>query len=163
MKPIRSTSALVLLLPLAACSLFIQACTDSHATSPVEADPFEGVWEAVVTVRDCSTGAPLATFRGAQVLHRGGTLVDTNASPPASRGPGMGTWSRNNDGTYAAKFRFYRYNSDGTLAGTNVVTSTRTLSADFNSYSGDTRGEVRDLSGAVIATNCVSDAGMRFR
>jgi hypothetical protein len=91
------------------------------------------VWEAVVTVRDCSTGATLATL------------------------------ARNNDGTHAAKFGFYRYNSDGTLAGTNVVTSTRTLSVDFNSYSGDTRGEVRDLNGAVIATNCVADAGTRFR
>lgn len=162
MNPIRSNSALVLLMPLAACALFVQACADSHALeSP--ADPFEGAWEAVVTLRDCGTGATLGTFRGAQVLHRGGTLVDTNASPPGSRGPGMGIWWRNNDGSYAAKFRFYRYNNDGTLAGTNVVTSTRTLSADFNSYSGDTRGEVRDLSGNVIATNCVSDMGTRFR
>ena len=74
----------------------------------------------------------------------------------------MGIWRRSGDGTYFAKFRFYRYNSDGSLAGSNVVSSTRTLSADSNSYGGDTRGEVRDVAGNVLSTTCVTDQGTRF-
>lgn len=151
------------LLPSVATLLFVQACGGSGgAVAQTAADPIEGVWEAVATVRDCTTNTTLATFRGAQVLHHGGTLSDTNASPPATRGPGFGVWSRNADGSYAVKFRFYRYNGDGTLAGTNVVTSTRALTADGNSYNGDTRGEVRDTAGVVLSRTCVTDVGSRF-
>ncbi len=150
-------------LPSVATMLFVQACGGGgDALAQQAADPHEGVWEAVVTARDCTTNATLGTFRGSQVIHRGGTLSDTNASPPATRGPGFGIWSRNSDGTYAVKFRFYRYNADGTLAGTTVVTSKRTVSADSNSYTGDTRGEVRDVAGAVLSQTCVTDAGTRF-
>lgn len=151
------------LLPSVATMLFVQACGGGgNALAQQTGDPYEGVWEAVVTARDCTTNATLGTFRGAQVIHRGGTLSDTNASPPTTRGPGFGIWSRNADGTYAVKFRFYRYNPDGTLAGTTVVTSKRTVSSDGNSYTGDTRSEVRDVAGAVLSQTCVTDIGTRF-
>lgn len=151
------------LLPSVATMLFVQACGGSNdAQAQQAADPYEGVWEAVATQRDCTTNATLGTFRGAQVVHRGGTLSDTNASAPGTRGPGFGLWSRNADGTYAVRFRFYRYNSDGTLAGTTVVTSKRTLAADGKGYTGDTRSEVRDVAGAVLSQSCVADVGTRF-
>lgn len=162
MHTLRPTSALVLLLPLCAAALFFQACSDSIAQG-TDADPYEGVWEATVTVRDCTSGATLAAFRGAQMIHRGGLLSDTNSTAPATRGPGMGVWSRNGNGTYAAKFRFYRYNADGSLAGSAIVTSTRTLSADGNAYSGDTRNEIRDPAGNLLASGCVTDTGVRFQ
>ncbi len=60
------------------------------------------------------------------------------------------------------KFRFYRYNPDGTLAGTKVVTSKRTLAADSNSYTADTRSEVRAVAGAALSQSCVTNAGTRF-
>jgi len=151
------------LLPSVATMLFVQACGGGGAAIAQQStDPYEGVWEAVVTAHDCTTSSILGTFRGAQVVHHGGTLSDTNASPPGTRGPGFGVWSRNGDGTYAVKFRFYRYNTDGTLAGTTVVTSTRTLAADGNSYNGDTRSEVRDTAGVVLSRTCVADVGSRF-
>ena len=92
----------------------------------------------------------------------GGTLTDTNASSPTTRGPGFGTWTQTAPGQYSVKFRFYRYNADGSLAGSTVVTSKRTLSADGNAYTGDTRSEVRDLAGTVVAQTCVADVGTRF-
>jgi hypothetical protein len=155
--------AVAAILPSIATMLFVQACGGSgDAVAQTASDPIEGVWEAVVTQRDCTSNAALATFRGAQVLHRGGTLSDTNAAPTSTRGPGFGSWSKNADGTYSVKFRFYRYNADASLAGTNVVTSTRTLSGDAATYNGVTRNEVRDLTGAVLQTVCVTDVGTRF-
>jgi len=151
------------LLPSVATMLFVQACGGGgDAMAQSAADPMEGVWEAVVTQRDCTSNAAIANFRAAEVMHRGGTLTDTNAGAPSSRGPGFGVWSKNADGTYAVKFRFYRYNADGSLAGSNVLTATRTLSADANAYNGVTRNEVRDATGAVLQTVCVSDVGTRF-
>lgn len=151
------------LLPSVATMLFVQACGGGSAAVAQQAgDPYEGVWEAVVTARDCTTSAVLGTFRGAQAIHRGGTLSDTNASAPTTRGPGFGVWTRNGDGTYAVRSRFYRYNADGSLAGSTVVTSKRTLLADGDVYSGDTRSDVRDIAGTVVAQTCVVDVGTRF-
>lgn len=145
----------------------VQACGGSSdavaQAAPAAADPYEGVWEAVATRRDCTTGVVTGTFRGAQVIHRGGTLSDTNAAPTATRGPGWGIWSRNADGTYAVKFRFYTYNADGSWSGTAVVTSKRTLNADATTYNGDTTSEGLDTSGNVIARTCVTDVGTKFK
>lgn len=153
----------VAFLPAVATMIFVQACGgggDARAQSA--ADPIEGVWEAAVTQRDCTTNATIATFRSVQALHRGGTLSDTNGSPTTSRGPGFGVWSRNNDGTYTVKFRFFRYAADGSLAGVNVVTATYALSADGNKYDAAPKTEVRDLTGNVLQTVCVVAAGTRF-
>lgn len=131
-----STAALM---PSVATMLFVRACGGGgDAVGQQAADPFEGVWQAVVTARDGTSGATLGTFRGAQVVHRS----DTHASPPATRGPGD--------------------NADGTLAGTTVVTSKRTLGSDGNSYTCDTHSEVRDIAGAVVSQTCVADVGTRF-
>jgi hypothetical protein len=85
------------LLPSVATMLFVQACSGSgDAMAQQATDPLEGVWEAVVTLRDCTTDATLGTFRGAQAVHRGGTLSDTPPRPvrlaldPAS-GPATAT------------------------------------------------------------------------
>lgn len=164
MNRIQIRTAAYSLLPAVATMLFVQACGGSGdaVAQAAAADPMEGVWEATITQRDCTSNAPLATFKGTQVLHRGGTLTDTSAGAPGARSTGIGIWSKNADGTYAAKFRYYRFNTDGTLAGSNVVTTTRTLSADANSYSGTTRNEVRDPTGAVLSTVCVTDVAARF-
>jgi len=150
-------------LPAIATMLFVQACGGGgDAVAQTPPDPLEGIWEAVVTQRDCTTNAAIATFKGAQVVHRGGTLTDTNAANPTARGPGFGIWSKNVDGTYAIKFRFYRFNADGSLAGTNVVTSTRTVAVDGATYTATTRNEVRDTTGNVLSTVCVTDAATKF-
>jgi hypothetical protein len=147
----------------------VQACGGSseavaQATPPAPtSDPYEGVWEAVSTRRDCTTNVVTRTFRGAQTIHRGGTLSDTNAAPTATRGPGMGIWSRNADGSYVVKFRFYTYAADGSWSGTAVVTSTRTLSDDGNTYNGTTSSVVTDTSGNIIARTFVTDVGTRFK
>ncbi len=167
MNPQVAKSCALALIPSIITLGLVQACGGSSdavaQAAPSAADPYEGVWEAVVQRRDCTTGAITGTFRGAQVIHRGGTMSDTNASPPTTRGPGFGIWSRNADGTYAVKFRFYTYNADGSWSGTAVVTSKRTLNADATLYSGDTTSEVFDTAGNVIARTCVTDAGTRFK
>jgi hypothetical protein len=167
MSPDVAKSCALALIPSIITLGLVQACGGSSdavaQAAPSTSDPIEGVWEAVASRRDCTTGAVTGTFRGAQVMHRGGTLSDTNIMPTALRGPGWGIWSRNADGTYAVKFRFYTYNADGTWSGTAVVTSKRTLNADGTIYNGDTSSEVLDTAGTVIARTCVTDVGTKFK
>lgn len=155
--PARPALALTLALSLASCG-------GSHDDAAKTAgDPIEGTWEAVVSARDCNTGAVLGTFSGSQIMHRGGTLSDTNGAPPTTRGPGYGVWSAGSSaGSYTARFRFFRYNTDGSMAGSNVVTRTIVLAADGNTHTATTEAEVRSLTGAVLQKTCASDVSTRF-
>ena len=158
-------SCAVALIPAIATLLFVQACGgsgDALAQTSSGADPMEGVWESAVTARNCATGEAVGTFRGTQVFHRGGTLTDTNSTPPTLRGPGFGIWSRTDSG-YTAVFRFYRYNADGTLGGTVRVTRVMTLSPDANTVNSTNTAQMLGLDGVVQQNTCATDISTRFR
>ena len=155
-------SAALVAVTAAATMLLIQACGGGAVAQSTDADPVEGSWESVITVRDCTTGATILTAKGQQVLHRGGTLTDTNASPPTTRGVGFGTWRRDGAGAnYTARFRFNRYNPDGTLAGTQRVTRVFTLSADGNTQTSTNTSQTLDAAGTVLQNGCAGDVGTR--
>ena len=155
-------SAALVAVTAAASMLLIQACGGGAVAQATDADPVEGTWEAVITVRDCSTGATILTAKGQQVLHRGGTLTDTNAAPPTTRGVGLGTWRRDAAGTgYTARFRFNRYNPDGSLAGTQRVTRAFTVSADGATLTSTNTSQTLDAAGTVLQNGCAGDVSTR--
>jgi len=141
-------------LPVLLTALLIQACGGGGravAQSVTDADPIEGVWESAVTIRDCSSGAPLRAFKGLSVLHRGGTASATNSNPPSSAGPAFGTWRpTSTPANYTAAFRLMRFNPDGTHAGAQNLTRTLKLEADRNSMTGTISAELLDPSNAVV-------------
>jgi hypothetical protein len=141
--------------------LLFQACGGSDdAAAQQAADPLQGVWEGVVTIRDCTSGNPLATFRGSQVFHAGGTMGDTNNSPTVTRGPGFGVWTR--DGaTYTARFRFFTYDTSGAPTGTARATRTFTMSADGKTTTSTNTSVFEDLAGTVLRSTCGTDVGTR--
>lgn len=101
-----------------------------NAFAQEASDPIEGVWEAQVTIRDCTTSAARATFQGVEVFHRGGTISDTDSAPTATRGPGFGTWAKSGS-DYIVKFRFFTYDpTTGVVSGVIRTTRTVTVGAD---------------------------------
>lgn len=162
-------SMLLALIPSMATALLVQACSssdDAVAQTSVaqasDADPVEGVWDSIITLRNCATGAAIATVRGQNMFHRGGTLTDTNAQPPTARGVGFGLWKRDGAGPgYTATFRFNRYNLDGTLAGSRRVTRTLTLSVDGNTQTSTNASQDLDPAGAVLQDLCATDVSTR--
>lgn len=150
------------LLPAVATMLFVQACGGSGlALADEPPDPIEGVWESVVTQVDCSTRAALASFRGAQAICRGGTLTDTSAAPASVRSAGLGVWSRNGD-VVEMRFRFFRYNPDGSLAGSSVTRSV-SLSVDRRTGSGNSEVALVDPAGTIVARGCATDVVARVQ
>src|SRR5262249_40101371 len=141
--------------------LIAQACGGSASAATDASDPVEGVWDNAVTLKDCSTGATPGTALGTAVYHRGGTITDTAAAPPTSRGPGFGKWEKTASG-YLARIRAFRYNADGTLAGSSKLTRTFTLSSDGNSQTSSNTLELLDPTGAVVATRCSSETSQRL-
>lgn len=159
-------SCALALAPSIATLLLVQACggsNDAIAQAASGADPVEGVWESEITIRDCTSGTVIRTFKGVNTFHRGGTLSDTNNGAPTTRGPGAGIWRAGAvAGSYTASFRFYRYNPDGTLAGSQRVNRTFTLGASGNSTTGTIAAQVLDTADTVLQNLCGTETSVRL-
>jgi len=93
------TLALVSVTALAT-TLLIQACGGGGAVaqSASDADVIEGVWDATVTNKDCTSGAVLGQpFKALIVFRRAGTVDVDNAQGRTLRGNIYGTWKHGAD------------------------------------------------------------------
>ena len=155
-------SLALITLTATATTLLIQACGGGAvAQTASDADVIEGVWESVITVKDCTSSAVFTTFRGVSVMHRGGTLSADNSQPVATRGAAFGTWKRGTGNAYTTNFVFMNFNPDNTLAGTQKVQRNLTLAADGNSLTGITAIKILDASGVVLRQACATETGVR--
>jgi len=149
----------------AAMTFLIQACggsAEAQTAAAEAANPIEGAWEATVTIKDCTSGAVLRTFKGETLFHRGGTMSADNSLPVPTRSTAFGVWKQDAASAYTVKFRFLRFNPDGSLAGSQKVVRTIALSADGNSLTSTIVGQVIDAADAVIAPVCGSEVGTRI-
>lgn len=123
----------------------------------------EGVWQTTVTVRNCQTGAPFATFRGLSTYNQGGTMSEFAASSsPVLRSASQGIWKQEVRGTYSASFMFLRFNPDGTFAGTQKTTAINEITGEGNTYDSTASIEVRDPNNNVLFTGCATATAIRF-
>jgi hypothetical protein len=122
-----------------------------------------GVWETVVTPRNCETGAPLApSFQGLSTYNSGGTYTE-NAGNPILRSPAHGIWQRDNGWrNYSLKFVFLRFNASGVFIGKQRVFQTLELSENGDQLTSSGRFEVLDLNGNVIGSSCSTATATRF-
>jgi hypothetical protein len=114
----------------------------------------EGTWMATVTIRNCETGAPVASFKAMDLFIQGGSVVDTNAAPPSTRGPGMGSWEFLGDHEFTSTLRFFLYNPDGTFAGVRRIAQNITIGADNNTWESTVGITVFNPAGVQVATAC---------
>src|SRR5215207_11098417 len=122
-----------------------------------------GVWDVRVTRRDCQTGAPLGVNPPVMnMFNGGGTLLETSAGLPTRRGPGLGTWQYAGAQSYSAVFRFFRFNADGSFAGTRRVARTIELSRDANEFTATATDELFDASGNLFQTGCATETATRL-
>lgn len=138
------------------------------ATEPANADvvgkgarAIEGTWMVTVTLRNCDTGAPLGSFKAMDIFIQGGSVVDTNAAPPTTRGPGFGSWDYAGEQQFTATLRFFIYNPDGTFAGVRRIAQEIVMGADNNSWESTVTNIIFNPAGTPIATGCGTAAATR--
>ena len=147
--------------------LIIQACgSDVNAvaqTPPTTAqsDAIQGLWQSTVTLRNCASGATLASFRGLTLFNQGGTANADSNQPSTTKGAALGIWKRNADGSYAASFRFWRYNADATPAGSQRLTRAIALAADGNSLTSTISSQTLDNTDNVLQSACGTETAVR--
>ena len=158
---LRTTFALALALLLAACIPQLSAA--GQGENAEEAKKLEGTWLVDVTLRNCQTGDVIRNLQGLTTFVRGGEMLESaNASSPALRTTGHGSWRGNDGQGYTYAFVFFRFNPDGTYAGTQKVTGNAEIGEDPNEFTGTSSVEIFTPAGVLIATACVTGTGRRF-
>ena len=147
-------------------------------------DPHDGpvgTWLVQVTVRDCTTNAPLGpSFNSLVTLHDGGTISEsTGTFPPGQRSDGHGIWTQRTRRTIAQRmvalinfdtpanlpgtpgFDPSRPVSPGFFAGWQTVTHTiRLVDADHITSAGT--NAFYKTTGELYRSGCSTAAGQRF-
>jgi hypothetical protein len=142
---------------LAGISAPLQASDDR-----AQARAIEGVWEPIVTIRDCQSQTVLDTFPSMDSYVSGGSLIVGASSTPANRATGLGAWRHAGGRYYTAAYRFYSYDADGNPAGALQVSSTIRLNAKGTAFTAADTFEVSDLGGTVVFQGCGTRVAKRL-
>jgi hypothetical protein len=122
-------------------------------TTIAQARAIEGVWEPVVTIRDCQSGVPLVSFPSMDSYGRGGSLAVVGGGEFAAT-TGVGSWQHAGGRNFTALYQFFNYDPDGRLAGKLKVSASIRLSADGRSFRTKDIADLLDLQGNVIGQVC---------
>lgn len=123
----------------------------------------KGTWLTQVTVRNCQTGDPIGGLQSLITYARGGTVLETSSVSPAIRSTGQGVWHHKGGRRYDAMFMFFRFNPDGSFAGTTRITQDIRLGRDGDELAVTITLEVLAINNDVIATVCATGTGTRFQ
>jgi hypothetical protein len=122
-----------------------------------------GTWDVKAALRDCQTGACIKTFRVVNTFGCDGTVIETGArNEPSMSSPGQGTWRHIGGQNYCAILRYFRFNADGTVAGTQKVTRHIELSDDGIEFTATASIEVFDNEDCLIQTDCATETGRQL-
>jgi hypothetical protein len=133
----------------------------------------QGVWLVQVTLRNCSTGAPLGpAFPSVVTFHEGGTVSETTISAAfaaGQRAPGQGIWDSLGHHTYSQKMiAQIAFDTPpnppvtpGFFAGASVVSQTVEL-IDRDHLSSSGTNAFHRTDGSVYRTGCSTATGTRF-
>ena len=150
------------------------------------ADPAQGLvgaWRVLVTLRNCTTQAPLGPPVHALVtFHRGGTISESAGGvtfAPGQRSPGHGVWARKGGHAYQQDMvAMIVFDSEPNLPGTPTFDPTKPVSPGFfagwvtishtvqftdeDHISSEGTNAFYKLSGEVYRTGCSTAIGERF-
>lgn len=127
-----------------------------------KAGRIEGTWRVVVTIRNCQTGAELITMPTLNTFIVGGSMIGTPSQNPVLLRAGHGVWEHNGGQNFTNTIIFFRYNADGTFAGTQKVTRHIEVAPGANEFTSEDSVELVDPGGNVVGTGCASGIGQRL-
>jgi hypothetical protein len=166
-----------------ACALLATSGTNALANSDSSSSHgIVGAWVVEVTLRNCTTQAPMGTFSSLVTFHRGGTMSETTGSAafvPGQRSDGHGAWTRQRPGQFlqslVALIRFTTEPnlpgspgfdpslpvSPGFFAGWQTISHTVTQT-DANHMTSAGTNAFYKSDGELYRTGCSTAVGQRF-
>ena len=121
-----------------------------------------GVWDVQVTTRNCTTGAPLITFRALHKYELGGTGQVLPALNPALFQTQLSVWSYVQANDYQQATKSFRFDAAGNNTGWGIVRNNVSINDDATEYVGSGRTEFFDSNGNILFSNCHTIVGTPF-
>lgn len=128
---------------------------------PVPANRIVGLWAVDATIRPCSGGPALFTFTALFNYQAGGTLTESAAFDPTTRGPGMGIWEYQDHGRYKVRFFSQRYLPDGSFDGLSEAKVNLILDPTATAFTHTAIARVYNADGSLRVELCASASGKR--
>ena len=136
----------------------------SYAQSPISSPGrIVGVWDVQVTVLNCSTGDPIASFRGLHKYELGGTAQVVPSTNPAALSSSVGVWTNVGKDKYQLTLKMFTFDPAGNNIGWAVVRNDIAISKDATLYAGSGQSTVYDLNGNPLGAICLTFTGTRFK
>ena len=89
-------------------------------------------------------------------------MISNGNGNPALASTGHGVWEHTGGVSFRNTILSFRFNVDGTYAGTLKVTRNIELGAGADDFTSTNSIEVADTAGSVIATGCSTEIGTRL-
>lgn len=120
----------------------------------------EGTWQTQTTIRNCQNGTVMENFSKFVSFNTGGTAQEVS-SPSLFRSAALGIWERNGWNSFRYLLRFFRFNPDGTPAGSARAIWEVEMD-NSNSYTAEATVQVIAPNGTVVATVCGLETATRL-
>lgn len=122
-----------------------------------------GTWDAVVRIKDCTTGNVLNTFASIASFNQGGTSIgSTSGLPQASRTPEHGIWRHVSGNSYMFKFKNFNFNAMGQPVGYAIVAHTVELDTTADTYYSAGTASFYLMNGTQVGQGCSDADGTRM-
>jgi hypothetical protein len=123
-----------------------------------------GAWDMHITFTNCETGGTTRERAGLIAFMFGGVLQEfgTGQAIPQNRTDAYGNWSHGSGGRYYAVAKAFRFNADGSLAGSALLYRTIELADGGESFTATVTSDVLDTDGNVIMHGCAIETGTRI-
>jgi hypothetical protein len=124
-----------------------------------------GTWTLQVTLVNCQTGDPVSnvTFPALNTFLAEGSMLSDPASNPALQRTGHGVWAFAGGRNFTNTVILFRFNPDGSYAGTQTVRRNITVSRSLDEFTARDTATIADPSGTVIDTRCGMGQGRRLQ
>lgn len=137
------------------------ASSDTQSFAGDGARALEGTWQVQTTIRNCQTGTVLESFSKLTSFNMGGTTQDTSSSS-LFRSVGLGLWEHTGKDSFRYLSRFFRFNPDGTPAGSVRALWNVAVDGSSDTYEAAATVQIVAPNGTVVNTVCGSETAARL-
>ena len=124
-----------------------------------------GAWDLTILFKDCTTGEVLRQRPGLISFMFGGVMQEfgTGQQIPQNRTDSQGSWSHTSANAYSSVAKAFRFNADGSLAGTAKLYRTIVFDRHSDTFEASVASEIYDTAGSLIARGCADELGTRLQ
>lgn len=123
-----------------------------------------GVWDLVISFRDCATGNVTRTRPGLFSFMTGGVMQEFGTgTAPLDRSDAQGVWRHETGRYFSSVSKAFRFAADGSLAGSVKLYRLIALDKDGSQIDVNVSSEIYDANGILVATGCATESGTRLQ